>query len=122
MLNFNLSEKIKLFSGIRYDNFTFRVEDKFGKGNNNYPNKIIMDNLSFMAGFNYRLNDFITVYGNYSTGFQTPTANELSNNPFYEGGFNTSLRPEFVRNYELGIKSWTNNSDLFSPRTGLPNS
>jgi iron complex outermembrane receptor protein len=113
-INFNLTEKIKLFTGIRYDDFRFKVEDKIGKENNNYPNNIKMNNLSFMAGLNYQLNNFITTYCNYSTGFQTPTANELSNNPFYEGGFNTSLRPEFVRNYELGMKNWTNNQELFS--------
>ena len=50
-----------------------------------------MNNLSYMLGYNFKLSNNINIYGNYSSGFQTPTTNELSNNPIEEGGFNEKL-------------------------------
>lgn len=39
----------------------------------------------------------------FSTNFETPTTNELSNNPRLRGGFNPSLDPEEAVNTELGF-------------------
>ncbi len=73
-----------------------------------------MDNFSEMLGFSYKLKNNLTLFGNYSNGFQTPTTNELSNNPLREGGFNSNLNPEIVNNYELGIRSWWNSPNIYS--------
>ena len=80
-----------LFGGIRFDDYLFEIEEKLGA--KDYT-EIKMNNLSKMLGFSYKLKNNITLFGNYSNGFQTPTTNELSNNPLREGGFNSNLDPE----------------------------
>ena len=52
----------------------------------------------------------INLYGNYSTHFETPTLNELSNNPdpSSNGGFNSELNPQYAKNIELGVKGFFN--------------
>ncbi len=44
------------------------------------------------------------MYGNFSTAFQTPTTNELSNQPDGSGGFNPDLEPERTIGGEIGAR------------------
>ena len=110
-VNINLTNKLILFAGFRYDDYLFEVEEKLI---NKIISEIKMNNFSNMFGFSYKLKNNITLFGNYSTGFQTPTTNELSNNPLREGGFNTSLNPELINNYELGLRGWWNSPLVYS--------
>lgn len=110
-VNFNLTNNLMFFGGIRFDNYLFEIEEKLAA--NNYT-EIKMDNFSKMFGFSYKLKNNLTLFGNYSDGFQTPTTNELSNNPLREGGFNKSLKPEIANNYELGIRGGWNAPYIYS--------
>ena len=110
-VNINLTKSLLLFAGFRYDDYLFEVEEKMI---NKSISEIKMDNFSNMLGFSYKLKNNITLFGNYSTGFQTPTTNELSNNPLREGGFNTSLNPELINNYEFGLRGWWNSPLIYS--------
>lgn len=110
-INFKLTTQLSLFAGFRFDDYFFEVEERHL--NNNRTN-VSMDNFSEMLGFSYNLENNITFFGNYSNGFQTPTTNELSNNPLREGGFNKELRPEVIDNYEMGIRSWWFTPDIYT--------
>ncbi len=110
-LSFRLSNLITLFAGIRYDDYSFKVEETLL---NNNLSKVSLDNFSEMFGLSYKLKNNITLYCNYSNGFQTPTTNEFSNNPLREGGFNNSLKPEQINNYEVGLRGWWLSPNLFA--------
>ncbi len=98
-LNFN--KMIELQAGLRFDNYLFKVNDNLLTDGNN-SGKRRMNNLSPMAGIIFLPVPYIKIYANYATSFQTPTTNELSNNPSGTGGFNPSLEPEKIKSYEIG--------------------
>jgi iron complex outermembrane receptor protein len=111
--NFSPTDKLRLFAGVRYDDILFELNDKIPGNISEEPSNFSMNNFSYMAGVNYKIVDNITAYGNFASGFQTPTTNELSNNPFGKG-FNKDLNPEKVNNYEAGIKSFFKKLNLFA--------
>ena len=69
-------------------------------GVDNCGNYLIKKNynaLSPRLGVNYHLTDVVNLFGNISTGIQTPTESEVSDNP--------ELELVEVRSYELGLKA-----------------
>ena len=97
----NLNKKIELQAGLRYDNYLFKVNDNLLTDGDN-SGKRSMSNFSPMTGLIFLPVPYIKIYANYATSFQTPTTNELSNNPSGAGGFNPTLGPEKIRSYEIG--------------------
>jgi len=90
--------------GGRYDRYRFKVEDKLLTDGVDDSGSRTMDQFSPMAGVTYRPHPFVSLYGNISSAFQTPTTTELSNQPNREGGFNPNLNPESLKGVEIGIK------------------
>jgi iron complex outermembrane receptor protein len=93
-----LDRRLGFLSGVRYDNYTFKVEDSYlnNSGRRN------MSRVSPSLGLFFKPAVNLKIYFNYSTAFQTPTASELSNRPDAEGGFNPQLNPETIYQLELG--------------------
>lgn len=97
-INVPIIEKLKLFSGLRYDYEHKKVSDRPASGNN------ADEKLSFNAwlpkvGINYSIFDNIMSYFSISRGYKS-------------GGFNTLIAPgdkkydpEYTINYEWGLKS-----------------
>jgi iron complex outermembrane receptor protein len=94
---------LSLTFGARLDHFDFAVEDHLSV-NTSASGSRTMQQVSPMLGLTYPLGGFATLYSNLATGFQTPTTNELSNLPDRVGGFNPDLRPERIRNVEVGVR------------------
>jgi len=46
----------------------------------------------------------LNLYSSLSTAYETPTAQELSNRPTGEGGFNQDLEPEDLTSWEIGVR------------------
>jgi len=90
-------------AGIRYDNNSLKAQDKFF-ANGDDSGKISLNSLNPSIGLSYRLNTRNHIFSNFSTSFETPTLSELSSIPEVSGGFNTSLKAQEARNYELGYK------------------
>ena len=89
--------------GLRYDYHELRVRDDLssndaGSGEQRYN----VFNPSF--GINFRAAQNINLFANYSTSFDTPTLNELSNNPTGATGFNADLEPQQSVSFELGAR------------------
>ncbi len=103
---FILNEILGLLAGIRYDQYTFKVNDSYS-GNSGSR---LMKQFSPSAGMFYKPTDKSKIFINYSTSFQTPTTSEFSNRPDAEGGFNSNLNPERIYQFELGSEFL----DLFS--------
>jgi iron complex outermembrane receptor protein len=111
--NISPADRLILFAGLRYDDIIFELNDNLSNISLSKTSDISMNSLSYMSGINYKILDNITAYGNFASGFQTPTTNELSNNPFGLG-FNKDLDPEKVNNYETGIKGYFQELGLFT--------
>jgi len=64
---------------------------------------MILRALSPQIVFSYRLNDF-SLFGGYSSGYETPTLSELSATVDGEGGFNKNLDIQQARQIEFGLR------------------
>ncbi len=95
--------------GIRYDQVAFDIDTQtywefdYSQGRYVRPAEAgisrekTFDAFSPRIGAVYSLNNIVNVYGNISTGFQTPQSSELSTN--------RDLKPLKVYNYETGVKA-----------------
>ncbi|NJN35060.1 MAG: TonB-dependent receptor [Saprospiraceae bacterium] len=94
---------LTLTGAIRQDWLVLSVSDLFLKDGNQSG----MRNYSRFnpaVGFSVKASSSLFFYGNYTTGFETPTLNELSANPLQTGGFNPELQPQASENLEIGVK------------------
>jgi iron complex outermembrane receptor protein len=92
--------------GLRYDKYNFSVYDRLFTDSINTSGSRLLSNVSRMAGINYRFTENLSLFANYSTAFQTPTTTQLSNSQTGVGGFNPSLQPELISNYEMGVRGY----------------
>ena len=96
-----LSDTFELTAGLRYDQITFDVEDKFITDGDDSGNRDL-DSVSASLALLWRLVDEVNLYASLGTSFETPTTTEFAN-PL-GGGFNQSLEPQEAMNYEIGAK------------------
>lgn len=95
-------QRLKLTLALRYDMINFSVSDQLADSINQSGSKTLYK-LNPGAGLTYKVNDYSNIYSNFSTSFQTPTANEFSNN-VNGSGFNKQLQPERTRSGEAGVR------------------
>lgn len=89
----------RLRGSVRSDFHRIRLVDSFGS-NSGRKN---LSALSPMAAIHHQLSRTISSYLRWSTGFETPSLNELSANPTGDTGFNTMLNPQKSNELELGF-------------------
>ena len=97
-----LTDKVALTVGLRYDEIEYEVEDNF-LGDGNDSAKRTLDEVSPMIGVLYTPVESASFYATVSTAFEAPTTVELTN-PSGTGGFNPDVAPQLATNYELGVK------------------
>ena len=95
-----LTEKITLTLGTRYDDVRYDVDDHTAA---NGSGDISFDEISPMAGVVWSVNPAVNLYGNIARSFDPPTTTELAN-PTGASGFNSDLNPQTASNYEIGAK------------------
>ena len=78
----------------------------------NMNESIILNKLNPSIGITYNTNNKSNVFITVGTSFETPTLNELSNNPTGGMGFNKDLEPISSLSYEYGWKGNFSNSSL----------
>ena len=105
--NVIFSPAFRLLAGLRYDSNQLTAKDFF-LINGNGSGEINLNNLSPILSYSYRYGDFLNLYMSISNHYETPTLNELSNNPSTEsiGGFNPNLNAQIAKNYEIGTKGF----------------
>lgn len=100
---FSLLENLQLTLGARYDQVEFEITDRFllnvsgddtGKSN--------FERFSPSAGLLWAPVEFMNIYVNFSTAFETPTTTEFANPD--GGGFNPDLTTQTADSYEIGMK------------------
>ncbi|MFM8485391.1 MAG: TonB-dependent receptor domain-containing protein, partial [Bacteroidota bacterium] len=85
------SERLLLEAGLRFDALFLRATDLYLTDGDQSGNKNL-HKFNPVLGVNYKLSAGAAVYANYATTFESPTLNELSNNPEGTGGFNPFLQ------------------------------
>ncbi|MFL2999357.1 MAG: TonB-dependent receptor family protein [Cytophagales bacterium] len=88
----NFNSGLLLRYGIRYDINSVGIDSN---------NKVNLDKINPSLGLSYAINSSDNIFFSFGTSFETPTLNELSNNP--DGtGFNKDLKSNNAVNYEIG--------------------
>ena len=88
--------------GIRYDVNIIRTDS---------ASSIMLDKLNPSIGLSYTVNSNDNIFFSFGTSFETPTLNELSNNPNGEG-LNENLKSSSSLNYEIGWRKAVSNLTL----------
>ncbi|MDB2366558.1 TonB-dependent receptor [Flavobacteriaceae bacterium] len=88
--------------GIRYDVNIIRTDSS---------SSIMLDKLNPSIGLSYNVNSNDNIFFSFGTSFETPTLNELSNNP-NGGGLNENLKSSSSLNYEIGWRKSVSNLTL----------
>lgn len=88
---------------LRWDNNIFTLSDQFAS-NGIQDGRRRMNGLNASLGFSWDLATKWQVFSNISSHFETPTLNELTNNPGGSTGFNAALDPEKSWQGETGFR------------------
>jgi iron complex outermembrane receptor protein len=97
--SFDITEKLILTAGVRYDNDYYDFEDKF---NPSIDDTERFEEVSPRVGLIYNFDDSTSVFAGYSEGFLSPTILQLF---AYPGFFsNPDLKPAVSENYEVGLR------------------
>ncbi len=96
----DLTKRLELSLGIRYDKVDLEVEDQF-LGNGDDSAELNFEEVSPMGGLLWKVNPAMNAFVNVSSVFETPTFTELTG--VAPGGF-TDISAQKALNYEVGIK------------------
>ncbi|MDD5300265.1 MAG: TonB-dependent receptor [Gallionella sp.] len=103
---FKVADPLTLTLNVRHDDLKIGYEDYLNRLNLGTKFKVWSERL----GANYSLSPTHELYGNLSTGFRTPTAQQLyagSITPTGAVASNPNLKPEHSLNQEIGLRSKT---------------
>jgi iron complex outermembrane recepter protein len=100
---YTFNPKFRLSLNTRFDDIQLKISDKFLSDGDQSATQSFQ-RFSPMLGFSFSPKANQSIYTNISSSFETPSLNELSNNPLNTGGFNPDLTPQKSRNFELGYK------------------
>lgn len=92
--------KLELHQLLRWDVNNYRLIDRFANDGIQDGNQSF-SNINGAMGIGYKMNRHNHIFSNFSTSFEMPTLNELTNNP-NGPGFNPDLSPEKSWQVELG--------------------
>ncbi|MEL0241187.1 MAG: TonB-dependent receptor, partial [Flavobacteriaceae bacterium] len=96
------TNQLTISGGVRYDRNILSVQDQF-LANGDSSDQINLNAISPQIGFSYQINT-VSLFGGYSSGYETPTLSELSATIDGEGGFNRDLDIQQARQIELGLR------------------
>ncbi len=100
---FNINNKLFLTVGLRYDGISYDWVDEFNEGDRNTSSSTSVDAFSPKFGFAYNPMSNLTVFGNIGKGFNPPQYYQM-----FIGGYtaepNPDLKPEYLTNYEIGLR------------------
>jgi len=108
-LIYKINSSLTTTVNARFDNIEYDYTDNQDSSLNVDPTYNVG---SYRAGLNYGLTSKASLYTSFSTGFRTPTAEQISDNQDGISRYPTtdipsSLDPETTYNYELGIRGNT---------------
>ena len=118
---FMLTDKLAITLGIRYDIVDYDWTDFLNEGENNTSASTSISSFSPKFGFAYNPTESLTVFGNIARGFNPPQISQLFVGSSYGGIANPNLKPEYLTNYELGVRGDVNNKLIYQASFFLMN-
>lgn len=117
-LKYEVIEDLVTTLNFRYDDIKHKYKDKLDSTNNVEPD---YKTASYRAGMNYYINDSLSLYSSFSTGFRTPTVTQISTNQTALADDPTLDIPseidvEKTYNYEIGLQG---KNDFLSYNTSI---
>ena len=101
-----VTRNARLFAAARWDRVRFEADDRLvGSGNPDDSGSRTLSALSPALGLTLDATPWLSLFGNVSTSFQTPTTTELVNRPDGAGGFNPDLEPQHTVGGEVGARA-----------------
>ncbi len=94
---FQVSDRVTLTAGIRYDNEDRKQSDLIGGGDASSSNEEWLPSVSI----SYAPNENMSIYGTISRGYHAGGPNEIGS---IAAGAPAQFDPEFLTNYEIGVK------------------
>lgn len=110
---FMLTDKLAINIGIRYDLVDYDWTDNLNEGEFNTSASTSISSFSPKFGFAYNPTESLTVFGNIARGFRPPQISQLFVGSSYGGIPNPDLKPEYLTNYELGVRGDVNNKLIY---------
>jgi len=107
----SLTRDLTLTAGARYDHWK-NYDNHFSAFVDPDPDDRTDDHISPKVGLRYNFADHTSVWGNYSTGFNPPTSEQLFDDRTSGGNPrqpNPNLKPEKTQSFELGTQHWFGN-------------
>ena len=101
---YSIFSKLTLTAGIRFDYVKYQWKDNFNAGEENTSDEGSVNSISPKLGLAFHPNESLTVFGNISKGFNPPQISQLFIGSSYSGHPNPDLKPEYLYNYELGLR------------------
>ena len=98
---YNLSDDLKVSSGIRRENVEYTYEPNSG---NNLEQDDYLN--AYDLGLNYQLDEKSSVFANYNKSYQAPDIDRF----FNYGSFNNFIEPSKVDNYTVGYNNIQKNN------------
>lgn len=94
----------------RHDRVGFHVTDRFITASNlDDSGEQTLTATTPMVGVVWRVRPSVSVFGNWTTAFETPTITELTNQANGDAGLNALLLPQRTRTLETGVQALVGN-------------
>ncbi len=100
---FDLSPRVGLAAGLRYDYVYYDLDDAFLDDGAQSDNRTLSE-WSGTLGAVFHVKETLHLYANAATVFEVPTTTELTNQPSGDPGFNPDLEAQTSVSYEIGAK------------------
>lgn len=105
----DIAKKLYVVLNARYDLVYNKLENNLPMSDSlSQAGKRNFEKPSFRIGIAYDACKFANIYGSFGTGYQVPSNDELYNNPYAYGGFNSVIKPSTSVGGELGIRGTVN--------------
>ena len=98
-----ISRRLTFDLGLRADIMHVSANDQWHINGDQSGNKQWVP-VNPSAGIHIKINPYYALFLRHARSFETPTLNELTNNPDGQGGFNPDLKPQTASHWEIGIK------------------
>ncbi len=103
LLEWKLLNVALLQANVRYDYNRLTVKDQL-LDNGDASGQVELPAVSGGLSLGFPVRDWFNPYLRLATNFETPTLNELTNNPAGDAGFNPELFPQKGQSAEAGVK------------------